>query len=122
MITAFILTVSIIILGDTVTTLLQLPVPGPIIGLICTTVYFARRGSPEPAMARMFDGVIVYAPMLFVPAGVGVVEYLSVIRSGFWAITAVITLGTAATMLAAGLAMQCVLRARPFRFPASKHL
>lgn len=111
MITAIALTLAAIILGDEITALLRLPVPGAVVGLLCAASYFAWRGSPDPVMARMFDAVIPHAPILFVPAGAGVVANLDVITAGFLAIVSVITLGTIATMLVTGLAMQSMLRA-----------
>lgn len=110
MIIAIALTLVAIILGDAITTLLQLPVPGAIMGLLCAAGYFLWRGSPDPAMEKLFDALIPHAPILFVPAGAGVVANLDVIAGGFLAIVAVITLGTVATLLATGLAMQFLLR------------
>lgn len=112
MIIAIALTLAAIILGDEITALLQLPVPGAIVGLLCAASYFAWRGSPDPAMERMFDAVIPHAPILFVPAGAGVVANLDVIAAGFLAIVSVITLGTVATLLVTGLTMQSLLRAK----------
>ncbi len=118
MIIAIALTLTVIILGDAITTLLQLPVPGAILGLLCVASYFLWRGAPDPAMARMFDAMIPHAPILFVPAGAGVVANLDVIAAGFLGIAAVITLGTVATLLATGLAMQSLLQAkRPAEHP-----
>jgi holin-like protein len=111
MITVIALTLALIILGDWLTALLQLPVPGAIVGLLCAATYFVWRGSPEPAMARMFDAMIPHAPILFVPAGAGVVANIEVISGGFLAIVMVITLGTVATLLVTGFAMQLLLRA-----------
>jgi holin-like protein len=84
--------------------------PGAIIGLLCAAGYFLWRGSTDPAMAKLFDALIPHAPILFVPAGAGVVANLDVIAGGFLAIVTVITLGTVATLLATGLAMQFLLR------------
>jgi holin-like protein len=113
MIIAIAMTLTAIILGDAVTALLQIPVPGAIMGLLCAASYFVWRGSPHPAMARMFDAVIPHAPILFVPAGAGVVANLDVIAGGFLAIVSVITLGTVATLIVTGVAMQALLRAKP---------
>lgn len=109
---AFFLSLAVIILGDALTNIGELPIPGAIVGLLLMAAFFIWRGGPDPAMARMFDAVIPHAPILFVPAGAGVVAYLDVIANGFLAIVAVITLGTAATMLVAGLTMQFLLRPR----------
>jgi holin-like protein len=115
MIHAIILTLLVIIVGDATADFLHLPIPGSIIGLVAATFLFVCRGGPDPAMARMFDGVIRYAPMLFVPAGAGVVANLDVIAEGLMAIGLVITLGTAATIAAAGLIMEAVLKWRERR-------
>lgn len=110
MIMAFALTLAAVILGDAVTGLLQLPVPGAIVGLLCAACLFAWRGAPDPATARIFDAMIPHAPIFFVPAGAGVVANLDVIAAGFLAIVSVITLGTVATMLVTGVALQSLLR------------
>lgn len=68
MIFAIALTVKAIILGDAITPLLQLPAPAAVIGLLCAAICFVRRGSPDPAMAWMFDAMLPHAPILFVPA------------------------------------------------------
>lgn len=112
MIIAIALTLAVIILGDAIAMLLQLPAPGAIIGLLCAASYFLWRGAPDPAMARMFDAMMPHAPILFVPAGAGVVANLDVIAAGFLAIASVITLGTVVTLLVTGLAMQWLLRAK----------
>ena len=111
MIMAIGMTLAAIIVGDAITALLQLPVPGAILALLGAASYFVWRGSPDPTMARMFDAMIPHAPILFVPAGAGVVANIDVITAGFPAIITVITLGTVATLLVTGLAMQSLLRA-----------
>lgn len=98
-----------IAIGDVVTATVAVPVPGSIVGLIGATAYFASRGEPTPAMSGMFDALIPYAPMLFVPAGAGVVANFDVIAASWLPIAAVITLGTAGALLATGFAAQLLL-------------
>lgn len=110
MIPALALTLAAIVVGDAATSLLHLPVPGAIVALLCAATIFVWRGAPHPAMERMFDAVIPHAPILFVPAGAGVVANHDVIATGYQAIVLVVTLGTVATMIVTGLAMQSLLR------------
>ena len=98
MITAIALTLMAIILGDAITMLLQLPVPGAIVGLLCARATSSGAVRPDPAMARTVRCPDPHAPILFVPAGAGVVANLDVIAGGLLAIFAVITLGTVATI------------------------
>lgn len=107
---SFFAILSVIVIGGTITWHLDVPIPGSILGLVFFGTIFVWRGAPDPTMAKTFDHLIPHAPLLFVPAGAGVVAYLEVIASSFVAIAAVITVGTAAAMLVAGLTMQSLLR------------
>jgi holin-like protein len=104
----------LIILGDAVTAGMAFPVPGSLLCLIAAGAFFASRGGPTQAMSRMFDGLIPYAPMLFVPAGAGVVTNLELIATGWLPIAAALTVGTAGALIATGAAAQILLqRLRP---------
>ena len=117
MLPALALVLVSIAIGDLVTTTLAVPIPGSILGLVGAAAYFASRGGPTPGMSGMFDGLIPYAPMLFVPAGAGVVANLDLIATSWLPIFAVITLGTAGALLATGLAAQLLLnRIAPVEF------
>ena len=64
--------------GEAVTALLDLPVPGPVVGLVLLLVLL--RVQPEPRSGPVADGLLRLLPLLFVPAGVGVVEHLDLLR------------------------------------------
>jgi holin-like protein len=107
---AFVLVLLAVAVGDVVTEALSLPIPGSILGLLGAAGLFAWRGEPSPSAAGMFDAVIPYAPLLFVPAGAGVVANLDLIAGGWLPIAVAITLGTAGALLATGLAAQFLLQ------------
>jgi holin-like protein len=110
MLAAFLLTFLLIVFGEAVTTALEIPVPGPVVGLLVLAVVFAAREGPTPAMSRMFDAIIPYAPMLFVPAGAGVIAHADAIAANWLPIISVITLGTFAVLLVTGLIVQALVR------------
>ena len=64
--------------GEVASDRLDLPVPGPVIGLVLLLVLL--RVQPEPRSEPVADGLLRLLPLLFVPAGVGVVEHLDLLR------------------------------------------
>ena len=109
MLPALALVLVTIAIGDLLTAMLAAPVPGSILGLVGAAAYFASRGGPTPAMSGMFDALIPYAPMLFVPAGAGFVANVDLIATSWLPIVAVITLGTTGALLATGFVAQLLL-------------
>ena len=113
MLFALLLVLASVAVGAVLTTALSLPVPGSILGLLGAAGLFAWRGEPPPAVGSMFDAVIPYAPLLFVPAGAGVVANLDLVASSWMSIAAAVTVGTAGALLATGLAAQFLLQRLP---------
>lgn len=68
------------LLGELISRVLDLPVPGPIIGMLLLFVVLRRRGTGDDApVVRAGTAVLRHLQLLFVPAGVGVVAYLGVL-------------------------------------------
>jgi len=66
--------------GEFVVRLLDLPVPGPVAGMVLLLVLLqVLRPARDSAVPRVAEGLLKHLQLLFVPAGVGVVQYLSVI-------------------------------------------
>lgn len=66
--------------GEFVVRLLDLPVPGPVAGMVFLLVgLHLHEPSPDSGLVRVADGLLRHLQLLFVPAGVGVVQYVSVI-------------------------------------------
>lgn len=111
MLAALGLTVSLVVVGETLVQVLNVPVPGAIFGLSFLALWFTWCGQIDAGLARMFDAIIPCAPVLFVPAGAAVMANFDVISVGGWAFVSAITVGTIATMVATGMIMQALLRA-----------
>ena len=85
------------LLGQLVADTLGLPVPGPVVGLVLLLLWLqARRPDEGSGLGRVCEGLLRHLQLLFVPAGVGVVQYLSVLAG-------------AAVPLAVGLVVSWVL-------------
>ena len=68
------------LVGEFVVRLLGVPVPGPVVGMVVLLVLLRlREPSKDSGVVRVAEGLLRHLQLLFVPAGVGVVQYLSVI-------------------------------------------
>lgn len=67
--------------GEVLVALTHLPLPGPVVGMVLLLGYLLwRRPGPESGTVRAAEGLLKHLQLLFVPAGVGVVAYLVVLR------------------------------------------
>jgi holin-like protein len=88
---------------------LALPAPGPVIGLALLVValglYQRWRPLDEEALAesdlgKAARGLLAALPLLFVPAGVGVVQYMGLLREQGLALAVALVVSTVATLMA----------------------
>ena len=84
---------------------LGLPVPGPVLGLVLLVIGFAawgqRRSDVEVAaspVARVGDGLLSNLGLLFVPAGVGVIQYGGLLKAQATALAVALVVSTALTL------------------------
>lgn len=64
------------------------PVPGPVVGMVLLFALLqVRRPADDAPVVRMSDALLRHLQLLFVPAGAGVVGYLSVVREDALPIT-----------------------------------
>jgi holin-like protein len=94
--------------GEVLTRALELPVPGPVIGLallaVGAMIYARLTGTESSAIEKTDLGVAASAllgslGLLFVPAGVGIVQQLPLIGSYALAIFAALLVSTVLTLL-----------------------
>jgi putative effector of murein hydrolase LrgA (UPF0299 family) len=87
---------------------LGLPAPGPVIGLallvVALVLYRRSRPVDEEALAasdlgQAARGLLAALPLLFVPAGVGVVQYLGLLRDQGLALASALVVSTVVTLI-----------------------
>ncbi|MFW6773953.1 CidA/LrgA family protein [Nocardioides sp. CPCC 205120] len=67
--------------GEVVVRTLGLPVPGAVVGMLGLLVVLqVRRPGPSSAVLHAADGLLAHLQLLFIPAGVGIVAVLAVVR------------------------------------------
>ena len=90
------------LLGELISRLSGLPVPGPVTGLVLLAVYLiiaARLNGSRPVFADLAaDGILGILGILFVPAGVGVIRQLGILGTYWPAIALILVVSTVLTM------------------------
>ncbi len=101
--------------GEVVARLTGLPVPGPVVGLVLLFTGLAVRGRPAPALEQDADRLLAHLSLLFVPAGVGVVQYLGPLADQWLAVTVAVVGSAVAGIAATGLTLRLLARRAPAR-------
>ena len=69
------------LVGEVLVRLLDVPVPGPVVGMVVLLVVLrVRRVGDDAAVVRTGTALLRHLQLLFIPAGVGVVAYTATIR------------------------------------------
>jgi holin-like protein len=115
---AFAILVGLQLVGEVLRQTLHLPLPGPLIGMVLLTVLLVTRGSAgaaaqravPPPLLKAANGLIANMGLLFVPAGVGIIAELGVLRQQWWPILAGLLVSTVLGLAVTGLVMHHVSR------------
>lgn len=86
------------LVGEFLARLLGLPVPGPVLGMLLLLAVFMLRGGVPDGTRTAGNGLLTYLPLLFVPAGVGLVVHGELLRADWLAIGAAIVGSTLVTL------------------------
>ena len=101
--------------GEVLRDALSLPVPGPVIGMfLLAAILVARRKRAEPiprALAASSEALISCMGLLFVPAGVGLIAEVLVLRQEWLPILAAVVGSTLLSLAATGAVMHVAMLA-----------
>lgn len=84
--------------GEAVTRALDLPLPGPVLGMAAMLGVFLLAPRVEALVRPVAQGLLAHLSLLFVPAGVGVVAHLPLLREEGPALVLALLLSTAAAI------------------------
>ena len=107
------------LIGEVIVRALRLPMPGPVIGLVLLLVLlvlrdrlpiFSRGPLGDGGVEQASHGLLANLSLLFIPAGVGVVQKLDLLASHGIAIVMVLALSVVLTLLATVLTFRLVSR------------
>lgn len=101
--------------GEAIAVGLDLPLPGPVIGMVLLFLALLIREAVGMAQAlpdgfaETAQGLLAHLSLLFVPAGVGVIVHVALIRDAWVAITVALVLSTLVTVAATGAVLAALL-------------
>lgn len=87
-----------------------LPVPGPVVGMLLLFTGLTLCGRVPEGLGRVTDGLLSHLSLLFVPAGVGVMLHIAMLRDEWLAISVALVLSTVLTIATTGLLMMVLVR------------
>jgi putative effector of murein hydrolase LrgA (UPF0299 family) len=97
--------------GEVIARAADLPLPGPVIGLVLLLVGLIVRGrTPEPELTSTGGWLLRNFGLLFVPAGVGIITQLDVLGANFWALAVAVPVSTFLGLVVTGWVMQRLSR------------
>lgn len=108
---------SLQLVGEAVVLALDLPVPGPVLGMALLLVLLKAQPAWLEGIKPTANGLLQHLSLLFVPAGVGVMLHLQRLGDEAWAIAIALVLSTWIGMAVAAWTMiglmRCMGKKRP---------
>ena len=95
--------------GEAGTQLLDLAVPGPVVGMALLFAAIALRPGLGYTLRATTGGLLQHLSVLFVPAGVGVMLHASRLADEWLAIAVALLVSTVAAIAAAALTMRALM-------------
>ncbi len=94
--------------GELLMLLLGLPIPGPVAGMLILFLGLLWYGEVPASLRLPAEGLIRYLALLFVPAGVGLVQHLGLIASEWLVIVLTLISSTFVAMLVTALVFRAL--------------
>lgn len=98
--------------GEVIARSLGLPLPGPVIGLVLLLIGLLFKGEVPGALERTAGALLDNLSLLFVPAGVGVMLHLSLVKREWLPISASLIGGTVITIAVTAILLRLLTRAQ----------
>lgn len=93
-------------LGELVSRVLGLPIPGPVVGLFLLLALLIIRRKVDPDLALVANGLTQHLGLLFVPAAVGVIVFLPQLAEYGVELMLALALSVAASMATTALVLK----------------
>jgi len=99
--------------GEFIVTSLNIPIPGPVVGMLSLFVFLLIRGEVPGQLAQVADALLRNLSLLFVPAGVGVMLHFELLGADAVPLSVALLVSTLATIAVTALIMVALRRPAP---------
>lgn len=96
--------------GEALARSLQLPIPGPVIGMVFLFLFFQLREGPGKELKSTSQTLLKNLSLLFVPAGAGILVHLHRVADEWLALLLSLLISTVATLVVTALVMRACLK------------
>lgn len=96
--------------GQLLTGTFQLPLPGPVAGMVFLFLFLLARGSVPSDLAGVADALLGALSLLFVPAGVGVMLHFGLLAQDWVPIAGALIISTILTITITAMMMAWLSR------------
>ncbi|RXJ98607.1 hypothetical protein CRU98_09555 [Arcobacter sp. CECT 8986] len=86
-------------IGECISKLFSLLVPGPVIGMILLLIFLMIRKRSFQSLDNAVFIHLRYLPMLFIPAAMGIITQADILKKEFWAILISLLVGTIVALI-----------------------
>jgi holin-like protein len=97
-------------LGEGISYLFHLPVPGPVVGMMMLFSFLVLRPQAVPTLEPTAVEILRHLSLLFVPAGVGIMVSASTLSGSLIAVVVSIAVSTVLAIAVTALVMRAMLR------------
>lgn len=97
------------LVGEVIARGLDLPVPGPVLGMLFLFLTLAWRGGAGSELQSTSQGLLQHLSLLFVPAGTGIIVHLGRVADEWLPLLLSLLVSTAATLAVTALIMRFTL-------------
>lgn len=97
------------LLGEVVVHLSGLPAPGPVVGMVLLFLALQWRGALPEALHNTAQTLLSHLSLLFVPAGVGVIQYGPLLAEEWLALVIALGISTLLTIAVTALVMRALI-------------
>jgi holin-like protein len=92
--------------GEVLARSLNLPIPGPVIGMLMLFVALVLRGGPGKDLQTTSQNLLQHLSLLFVPAGTGIMVHLHRVSDEWLPLLASLLVSTLATLIVTAVVMK----------------
>ena len=106
-----------LVCGEFLRQVLNLPIPSVVVGMLLLTLWCVLRRGAEPRIVLASEGLLRYLGVLFVPAGVGLIELGDKLQTQGLAMLVTILLSTMITLVVTAWVLNRLLSRRKTLLP-----